>query len=290
MSSVILIKAFKRVIALSIPFFLYYFGYNYYLIATEKFWDKIDAGSIYRSIEKSKLKTDKKKIIFTDSVGGQIFSNSEKYDSLYVMSLTAPSSLVGLYILLQNLLENKNLENKTIYYIAHPSSLVYELREPYTYNHFVKPFFKYENFNHISKLGDSILSNTIPFLWASQLPFVQVSNWQPNYQFTKKQEIKISDLYIEYFKKIVVLSKIEDFNFFVVMPFLNEKEKKTNYTLMKKQIKEHDLEKIFSGYFENTMYLSPTFFRQNDIHYKSKALNSKLIESYSNQMLGFKVK
>ena len=39
---------------LFIPFFLYYFGYNYYLIVTEKFWSSVDGGGIYLAIKYKK--------------------------------------------------------------------------------------------------------------------------------------------------------------------------------------------------------------------------------------------
>jgi hypothetical protein len=265
---VIFIKVLKRAVVLFIPFFLYYFGYNYYLIVKEKFWNNTDGGAIYLAIKKSKQKTDKKKIIISDSVGAQLFPISKKYDSIYTLSTTAPSSLVGSYILLQNLLENNSLEGATVYYVVHPSSLDEDLQGEYTYNHFVKPFFTIENHKYISPLADSLL-HTIPYLYASQLPFVKVCNWQPEFNYKNDYEYKISKLYIEYFKKMMKLSEKEKFNFKLVMPILRKNLQNMNYIQLKNQIKEYDLEKIFIGYFENIIYLKPEYFFPKSNHYNT---------------------
>ena len=147
MIGVIFIKVLKRAVVLFIPFFLYYFGYNYYLIVSEKFWKNNDGGAIYLAIKKSKKKTDKKKFIISDSVGAQLFPIDKKYDSIYTLSTTAPSSLVGSYILLQNLLENNSLEGATVYYVVHPSSLDEDLQGEYTYNHFENRFLQLKTTN-----------------------------------------------------------------------------------------------------------------------------------------------
>ena len=252
---------------LFIPVFLYYFGYNYYLTVTEKFWKNNDAGSIYLAIKKSKKKIDKKKIIISDSVGAQLFPIDKKYDSIYTLSTTAPSSLLGSYILLQTLSEYNNLEGATVYYVVHPSSLDEELRGEYTYNHFVKPFYTLENKKHISTLADSLL-HTIPFVYASQLPFVKTSNWQPEFNYKKDYENEISPLYIEYFHKLVYLSRDKKFNFKVVMPFIKKGQEIIDYDFMKEQIKNKKIEEIFKDYFTSIKYLDPDCFHYKSNHYK----------------------
>ena len=268
MNRVIFIKVFKRIIVLFIPLFLYYFGYNYYLIATEKFWTNIDSGGIYLAIKKSKKKTDKKKIIISDSVGAQLFPINKKFDNVYTLSTTAPSSLVGSYILLQNLLENNSLEGVIVYYVVHPSSLDEDLTGEYTYNHFVKPFYKSENQKYISSMADSLL-NTIPFLFAAQLPFIKKSNWQPEFNYKNDYEYKISDLYIEYFRKMIKLSEKFNFKFKLVMPYIREYQK-TTFSEMRNQLKEERISAAFEGYFENTIYLDTSYFVKNSNHYNLK--------------------
>ena len=268
MNSTIFIKIVKRLILLFTPLFLYYFGYNYYLIVSEKFWKHNDGAAIYFAIKKSKKKTNKKKIIISDSVGAQLFPVAKKYDNLYTLSTTAPSSLVGSYILLQNLLENNSMEGATVYYVVHPSSLDEELRGEYTYNHFIKPFYKKEYKKHISLLADSLL-HSIPFLHASQIPFVKASNWQPEFNFKKDYEYEISDLYIEYFHKISNLAKRESFEFRVIMPLLRNDLRNETYTKIKKQICNNSFEKIFESYFDKVRYLDLEFFHKNSNHYKS---------------------
>ena len=253
---------------LLVPVFLYDFGYNYYLIVTEKFWKNNDAGPIYLAIKKSKKKTNKKKIIISDSVGAQLFPIDKKYDSIYTLSTTAPSSLVGSYILLQNLSEYNSLEGATVYYVVHPSSLNDELRGKYTYNHFVKPFYNIENRRHITPLADSLV-NTIPFLCASQLPFVKTSNWQPDFDYKKVYKHKISKLYIEYFKRIKNFSEKEKFTFKVIMPFVRQDQKNRKYKTIKNQIKENKLDYLFVNYFKNIIYFENNFFHSGSNHYKS---------------------
>lgn len=274
MSSVIFIKVFKRVIVLFIPFFLYYFGYNYYLIVSEKFWKNNDGGGIYLAIKKSKKKTDKKKIIISDSVGAQLFPIDKKYDSIYTLSTTAPSSLVGSYILLQNLLENNSLEGATVYYVVHPGSLDEELRGEYTYNHFIKPFYTLENKKHISPLADSLL-HTIPFVYSSQLPFVKTSNWQPEFNYKKDYEYEISKLYIEYFHKMTKLSEQEKFTLKIIMPYLREDLRNKSYLKIKKQLQTAKLEEFFCDYFKKVDYLDESAFYSNSNHYNFSKQNTQ---------------
>ena len=272
-------------IILLAPICLYYFGYNYYLIATEKFWKTVDEGVIYVAIKKSKKKTDKKKIIIGDSVGAQLFPVEKTYDSIYSLATTAPSSLIGSYILIKNLLENQDISGRTIFYIAHPTSLSEDLRGNFTFSHFVKPFYCKENFQHISPYADSLLNN-IPFLHFSQLPFIITSNFSPEFDHsTSHQKSEISKLYIEYLTKIKQLSEIERFKFRVVAPYLREDQKENNYEAIKEQIDKHKLNKIFEGYFENMTYINIERFETYGNHYKSLKQAPENEDIYFNKKL-----
>ena len=92
-------------------------------------------------------------------------------------------------------------------------------------------------------------------------------------------EYEISNLYIEYFHKIIELAAKENFEFKVVSPFLRKDKKKLKYDKIQIQIKEEGLDEIFYGYFKNMKYLPLDYFSSHSNHYIKycQALNLKNI-------------
>lgn len=252
---------------LLLPFFLYYVCYNQYLVIQRQF--KNDSSVIYRSIDKSKKKTNKKKIIFGDSVGAQLYPNDQdsKLD-FYSLTTSSPSSLVGVYVLLVNYMKNNEVRDVDFYYVAHSSSLRECLKGEYTYNHFVKPFYTFSNQSLFTQgVHDSV--RAIPYWYAAQLPFIKISDWQPQYNFMKQEDYvqPFSPMYVEYFKKIDSLSKLHHFRFHAVMPLLREDNRYRNHEAIRQVISENHLEEIFSGYFENQKFLPNNQFHPQSNHY-----------------------
>jgi hypothetical protein len=261
-------KLFGKLILISIPFIAYYIGYNSYLFYTGNF--KSDASLIFESVKKSKQKSKQKKVVFGDSVGGQLYPSSSNFDSLGLLSLTTsdPSSLAGIYVLLKNVVNENKPKEMVFYYVVHPSSLSNELDGKYTYNHFLKPFYTIENYKLFTSQTHQA-AKKFPYWYACQLPFIKISNWQPDVKESKpkKKGRYISNIYLEYLKLIKEDANKRGYKFKAVAPILRESLQATDYTLLKKQIDDNQLTELFEGYFDNMKYLPNAQFHTNSNHY-----------------------
>ena len=258
-----------RLLLLFFPFFLYYICYMQYLIDTRKF--KSDADLVYKALDKSKQKVKKKKIIFGDSVGSQLFTPYNDPDSVYSMCTTGPSGIVGVYVLLQDFIAANETEGKDFYYIATPHAFSCQLKTKYAYNHFVKPFYTLNNLKYFTPgVNDSI--HAIPYWYAAQMPFIKISDFQPTYRFTNDTDFTIiPSVAIDYLKMIDSVAKQKHLNFHFVMPFMSEKFRNEDYTYFRKMISENGLNDIFTGYFENEKFLPVSEFKPDQHHYSNAA-------------------
>jgi hypothetical protein len=261
-------KLFIRAAILLLPLFAYYVCYEQYLIWKRDF--KVDAITVYKAIDKSKQKVKKKKIIFGDSVGAQLYPNSnDGGKDFYSLTTSAPSSLIGIYVLLQNFLAaNPSDDSLEFYYVVHPSSLDEHLRGKYTYNHFVKPFYTWGNMPYFSQsVRDSI--HTIPYWYAAQLPFIKITDWQPVFNFIPDKDYRntISPLYIKYLKKIDSLARERHFKFIAVTPILRETNRNADYSKIQQLINENGLQDIFRDYFSHSQYAPLDKFHTGSNHY-----------------------
>jgi hypothetical protein len=273
--NVVLKKIIPRVILLLFPFFLYYICYMQYLINERKF--KTDADMVYKALDKSKVKTKKKKIIFGDSVGSQLFSPYEDADSVYSMCTTGPSGIVGVYVLLNNFIAANETQGKDFYYVATPHAFASQLKTKYTYNHFVKPFYTWGNRRYFTpSVNDSI--HAIPYWYAAQLPFIKISDFQPAYNFTCDTVFSIiPSVAVDYLKLIDSVAKQNHLNFHFVMPFIDERFRDEDHAYLRNIINQNGLNNIFAGYFENEKFLPDSEFKPDHHHY----LNPQKIKTYS---------
>lgn len=260
----VITKMFLRGGLLLLPFIAYYIVYYQYLITQRKFSN--DAKLIYDALDKSKKKTKKKKVIFGDSVGFQLYKTwtDEKKD-YYTMTTTAPASVYSVYVLMENFEAINGCDNDTFYYVVHPETFYRSLKTKYFYNHFIKPFYTLENRNCFTPaLNDSI--QCIPYWYLAQLPFVKISDIQPT---MPEQTVYIPQpIIFDYLKMIDSLSKKENFVFRVKPPlYLRQSLSSRDYTDLQKIVHQYGLDEMFSGYFNSFKYLPQSEFKDG-IHYK----------------------
>ena len=262
-------KILPRAVLLLLPFFLYYICYMEYLVIERKF--KTDADMVYKALDKSKKKVTRKKIIFGDSVGSQLFSPYDDKDSVYSMCATGPSSIIGVYVLIQNFIAANETNDKDFYYVINPHAFSCQLKTKYVYNHFVKPFYTWENMKYFTQdVNDSI--HAIPYWYAAQLPFIKASDFQPTYNFTCDTIFSIiPPVSVDYLRKIDALVKEKHLNFKIVMPFINERFRNEDHAYFVNMINANGLGDIFTGYFENEKYLPETEFKPDGLHYANAA-------------------
>ncbi len=227
---------------------------------------------VYEVIEKSKSVTKCKTIILGDSVARSLYLPSapnSKYESL---ASSASISMVGQYILTKNILE-KNPGITEVVLVYHPVSFENDLDWIWSFNYFLKPFFGSEYRQCISKTAKEKIRNISCWLF-SALPIVKSSNISPeveNYVGFERngaigREYLLSDLSVEYLRKIKSMLDEKKIRFEVIAPKLDEKYKKTDASRFREMIKKGDLEDAFSGYF-NFSYMASEHFSDH-VHYK----------------------
>lgn len=223
---------------------------------------------LYNAIYKSRLSTDEKKILIGESTAFQLYPNTADYHEVGLYSLTTshPSTIIGSYILIQNLAKHNDLRGREVIYICIPSSLDQNIYNSHTFNHFVKPFNASSNKIYFSSTINGTIKR-IPYSYLSQVPFIKTSQWSPEWDFCDTYTLKISDICIEYLKKLKVLSHELGFKFRVIQSIRRIDTKNEDHSLIKEQIKQNGLEDIFIDYFNNVKYLPTEEFMRGQSHY-----------------------
>lgn len=226
----------------------------------------------YQALKKSKMLSSAENIVIGDSVARPIFSvenvNKVKY---YNLASNECISLIGQYIIAHNAL-NINKHVKKLYLVYHPDAFLNNLDEPFTYNYFVKPFYtsEYRDFlseNAINRLKTSRffflfklpISKTLPIFNKIDYNDKKYDDW---FGFPKalRQRPYLSGISIEYLKKLEKLCLEKNVDLSVVMAPIS-KRYDTDFSLLKSQIKDNNLDHIFNGYFENKIILNDLYFR-----------------------------
>ena len=142
---------------------------SFFLIQSNVIYNRnyIYPGSeIYRSITKSKKKSNAKILLLGDSVGNQLFPSEKSNDTINSLTSNQAISIVGQYILLQNYLETGNRPTKVVLLYS-PFSLKNNLDQKFTFHYFIKPFYKKEYIHFFSELAIQQIDK-IPFYKYSQ--------------------------------------------------------------------------------------------------------------------------
>jgi hypothetical protein len=249
-------------------------------ILTSVFVTKKFGNETYQALKKSKITTTANTIIIGDSVARHIFS-AENADQLeyYNLSSNVWGSLIGQYIIATNVFQ-ANKKIKKIYLFFHPDSFQNDLDQPWTYSYVVKPFFTYE---YRDKFTDNAIrklkSKNLYFLYklpiAKTLPVFNKIDYSDSKEWTGfpnvQQKPYFSEIAIEYLHKLKKLCTENKAKLNVVMPPISKKYN-TDFSTMKAQIKDNQLDDIFCEYFANVYVLDDAYFKDG-IHVKKEHLN-----------------
>lgn len=252
-----------KLILLSLPLILYFFIKPYFLLLDDKYKSKVAGSDIYISIRKSKEKQHHKKIIIGDSVGRQIFPNEGQNDTINSLACNQAIGMVGHYLLLRNYLEAGNtIESAFLIYT--PFSFKNNLDQVYTFNYFLKPFFKSEYKESFTKTVYQQIDK-IPSWKLSQVPYILTSNWAPNFICNDSVDYTfLSPISTEYLIKIRNLSRKYNFKFTILPTPTKQSNKLSIERINKDEIVKNDLSSIFENYFENIYFFDDSCFMDNE--------------------------
>jgi len=268
--------------------------FSIYIIADNSRYDFVSSiqgtgGGISRAVVASKQRIDAKNILMGDSVAGRLATHFNFDSTWNVLTSIQGISLAGQYILIKNIVANKNIEN--IILIYHPRSFMNDLNQPQTYLRFIRNFYNKENIKLLtSETIDKINRKPLSVLFHTALSKVSSLFCLINYKNDKYVDVLnekdvtpyASDTSLQYLRLIKDLCLINNISFTVIMPMISIRDG-DRLTIIKKQIISSDyLHDMFSNYFACNIYLEDKYF-SDAIHYS--ALHDNTIKQIANDRL-----
>ena len=220
--------------------------------------------SIYKVIDKSKTKHSAKLLLIGDSVAEQLFDpNNKESHEINSLACSYSVSSLGVYILLNNYLKaNNNISD--VVYLMGPNSFQNNLDLPWTYNYFLKPFFKTDNYVYFDDYSKDLIKNMEFSEFSQTIPFL-ITNWSPDYQYPKLNNNHfLSNISIFYLRKIKNLLKLNNIKFHIISPPISEYKNSQLNNLVKNI--PTDLSIFFEDYFDNIEVLDDSLFLDN-VHF-----------------------
>ncbi|MGD2035592.1 MAG: hypothetical protein PVF73_11080, partial [Bacteroidales bacterium] len=211
--------------------------------------------------------------VFGDSVGNQLYYAETYNDSIFSLASNQAIGIVGQYMLFKNFVDHNDIKGKEIYLVCTPLTFKDNLNQNFTFNYFLKPFYTDIFRPELSDMAIKQIKK-IPLYWASQFPIIKTSNWSTfpsaSVNFEVEKEYYISDLSLEYLKRMQSLVDSCGAKLKIVSPFLNEKRKEFDPGRMKAQIEENNLRSVFGNYLEDLEYLPDSLFVDLNHYDRSK--------------------
>ena len=216
----------------------------------------IPGSEIYISIKKSKRNTPITKLIIGDSTANQLFNNCDDENDIYSLACNQAIGVCGHYFLLNNFLQAGNSPEE-VYLIYNALSFNNNLDQIYTYNYFLKPFYKNE-YKSLMSLTIQEQIKKIPYYQICQFPPILTSSWSPKYN--PIEENRLSPISIEYLEKIDSLSHVYNFKLYIIPSFMSESKHRTVEKMDFCLIKGAKTEQKISIYLDNISYMNDTCF------------------------------
>lgn len=220
-----------------------------------------------------------KKIVIGDSVASQKYPFKKYNDSINSISFTHAVTLVGYYCVLDDFLKHfeGNKEDLEVYVVYRPSSFRNNLDQRYTFNYFLKPFYKEEYFEDFTPSVFEAIEK-IPFYWLSSYDLIKTSNWAPIFRtFHNRHEFKMAPISAEYLLKMEALCKEYGLKGFHVMPtFMSDEFEEESFDEFKAQLNQYELNHLFEDYFEQIVWLDNSLFTDG-AHLKRSKIEEALV-------------
>ncbi len=230
------------------------------MMRNERYVKKVLGAEVYFSIEKSKKRSKARKVLLGDSVGKQLFDGAQENDTVNSLTSNQAISMAGQYVLLDNYLKAGNTID-TAYVFFTPFSFVNNLDQIFTYNYFVKPFYRTEYMQLMTPEVKKQVSK-IPFTDIAHWPAVLTSNWSPEFQTKDKPTFNLlSPISAQYLHKMSALAKQHHFRLVLVAAPVSLKKKKEVELLNRQEIIDNNLQQEFKGFFESIVWLDESNFK-----------------------------
>jgi hypothetical protein len=236
-----------------------------------KIYEKIVPGSdVYTAIKRSVGPKKEASILFLgDSVGKQLFDSLNGKSEMVSLACNQAIDMIGHFLLLDNYTSKPN-SIKYVYMLLNPFSLKNDLDHKYTYNYFLKPFYRTEYIDRFTEHTFDQISN-IPFSAFSIQPLVKITPFTPNYS-PKRINGVLSITSIEYMGMIIRLSKKNEINFTILSPPIKESRRNEVHDVIEKYKLSLSRSKVMDEYFDHIKYLPDSLYSDH-IHFKKEFIS-----------------
>ena len=252
----------------------------FYLYSTGKYQQTVEAAYIYNAILKSKKQTKIKKLIMGDSVIRQLYPNNIKSDQYYSLVCNRAISIVGQYLLLNNLINAGNTID-TLFLSFTPGTFREDLNGKHTFHYFLKPFNRKE---YKPEFTEEVYHNLgkVPLHYLSQYPFILASDWSPKYNPKPNTAFSfISPIARQYLSKIKELSIKNNFKIVFIPPPTSERYADEIKTFNFDELIGTGFEMDLKNYFNEIPILPDSCFLDG-IHLHKPNLYKKYFINYIN--------
>jgi hypothetical protein len=242
---------------------------SYIIVAAELQRYFLPGSEIYIAIAKSHQKKKPKKVLIGDSVGNQMFPNTEDNDSLVSLACNQAIGVVGQYLLLNNYLNAGNKVD-TVFMIYSANSFKTNLDQIYTFHYFIKPFNKKEYAVHFTETVRKQIEK-VPLYYTAQLPHNLATTWAPEFVSTDSIDFTfLSPISVEYLRKIKALKEKHNFAVVILPPPTAIHKKPVIDKMDRTEITRNGFEDMFQNYFDRIIYLDDELF-YDGIHFEDPA-------------------
>lgn len=234
---------------------------------------------VYQALQEARRPSAARIVLLGDSVGTQLYTfHGRPRNDVRVLCSNAAISMAGQYIVLLEALRAGMLRDCEVVLAYHPDSFRFDLQDKYTYQYFLKPFFRREN---RPLLSDTVMERLRPIPWhrAVFLPAVRYSNWTPRWQgptppIGRRSSAYIRDVSAEYLVRLADLARREGFALHVVPPPICDSWAATfDPARFQAEVRELGLEDLFGPYIADLPVRPRDWFRDDDvIHLRASKL------------------
>ncbi len=238
---------------------------------------------LYYALDMAEENNEYTSVIIGDSVARLIFApdyQGETQETCYLATNQA-ITVLGNYILLNRYLEN-NPQTKEVIYIVRPQSLANPLWYNFSFQYFIVPFYNDTYKHYIAEDTCRYIEERFGKLYATNdmvKNFIESNSYYMDVylnnileqQLEVRDEKHISELAVEYLKRMQALCDEKGIKLTVLAAPLPDTEINADWSEFEAQITEYGLEDILSGYFEGLDYYDESFF-SDEAHFTEEYL------------------
>ncbi len=239
---------------------------------------------LYEIISRSKERGKRTKtLIMGDSVTRQLFEELNGNDTITSLACNQAIDILGHYLLFREFTGRNDSINK-VYLFYNPFSFKNDLNHKYTYNYFLKTFYRSKYKDELSTHARKQIKK-IPYSAFASFPPVAITFWSPMYEPDEYETLFLSQTSQEYLIRMIQIAEEMDVDFEIISPPIKESRRDEVTILHDIYSKSDDTSEIFDMYFEEMIFLPDSLF-MDKLHMKEEYISygrKLLVDNFINK-------